>query len=609
MKDLFKAELLRFRLWAIAALVVHLMVLAFLARLVDLAQQPLLVYRVFGGVYAIAGLLLGMYQMGSYRKPGAWLNLLHRPLAPRRIATALLGAGALSLAFAVAVPILVIALYQATMTARVVDVRHWLIPLAAVLITLCCYLAGVVAVLGNRRWSTCGLVLPVLLAVAQASGWAALAVQGLALVWLMLLVGVVFKPDLGEPPRTLRGTVLTAVPIQMGAYLLILLLGLGIEMLWIAQGTHPNNMATPPHGGHNETERMTGQQRMLAGLAASHDPNAPLWREQVGLSKVYGINGQMPWRLERGALTNHRPMEFDDARRRVDWVFSDDRMRFEGYGIADGRRVGEMGVTPGDTPFPAPAMAVGAWPGPAEGDAELIAGNSLYHYVSETGRVLPRVVLPADELVLGTQMTGETLLVNSDRAVYFFDGRAVMQNEAVLKPRERLPIPGRYGDLRNIDLIELVDGYLVSFGFYDNASNLLGVPPYQDVVWLHDDGSHQIVARRKIRFDYPAVYRYKAWWPSPAVYTLRVAAIGLFAMPNPLDATSPPPVPRSMLVLAGVLMLLSLLGAVWLVRRRALSQTAGIVWVLACGAIGVPALVSLWLLYPVRDDFGAAAAT
>ena len=78
MSDLFKGELLRFRLWAIAAFLINLGVLGFLSRMVDLAQQPSFVYQVFGAVYAAAGALLGLYQMGSYRKPNQWLNLLHR---------------------------------------------------------------------------------------------------------------------------------------------------------------------------------------------------------------------------------------------------------------------------------------------------------------------------------------------------------------------------------------------------------------------------------------------------------------------------------------------------------------------------------------------------
>lgn len=608
MKDLFKAELLRFRFWALAALAVHLLVLGFLARVVDLAQQPILVYRVFGGVYVAAGLLLGLYQMASYRKPSMWLQLLHRPLAPRRIAISLLGAGMFWLAMAVAVPILLVALYQATLTARVVDLRHWLLPVAAVLIAGCGYLAGAVAMLGNRRWSTCGLVLLVLPVVAQASGWAALAVQALVLAWLACLIGVVFKPDLGEPPRGIAGTALTALTVQMGAYVLILLLGFGIEMVWIMQGSHPNNTATPPHGGHNEVERTDGRTRMLAALSSSPNPQAPLWRGQIELSKVYAMGADVPWRLSRNALTNHVPMEFEDARRRIDWVFSDDRMRFEGHSLADGRTTGELGAGSKHAPFPAPALAAGTLPTLAEGDTALIAGNTLYHYVSETGQALPRVRLPQKELLIGATPVGESLALTSDRALYVVDGRALAANDDLVQPRLRLPIPGQEGDLRNVDVIELVDGYLVSFLFSANAHDLNGVAPYQSTWWLRDDGSAVEAAHRPLRFDYPAVYRYKAWWPSPAMYALREASTNLFAAPDPPEATSPVPTPRSMVVLADGLMLLSLLLALVLVRRRALARPSKIGWTIACGVIGVPALVSLWLLYPDAGDGASTAA-
>ena len=93
MTDLFKSELLRFRLWTAAAALVHAGLLGFLTRLVDLAQQPLQVYQIFGISYAVIGTLLGLYQMGSYRRPNQWLSLLHRPLHRLRIAGALGGVG------------------------------------------------------------------------------------------------------------------------------------------------------------------------------------------------------------------------------------------------------------------------------------------------------------------------------------------------------------------------------------------------------------------------------------------------------------------------------------------------------------------------------------
>src|SRR6187402_1505729 len=102
--DYYKAELLRFRPWALAYAVLHLVVLVFLTRVVDLAQQPRFVYQVFAAVYALSGLLLGAYQMGNYRKPNAWLNLLHRPVQHRRMAGALMLAAATLLAGGVLLP-------------------------------------------------------------------------------------------------------------------------------------------------------------------------------------------------------------------------------------------------------------------------------------------------------------------------------------------------------------------------------------------------------------------------------------------------------------------------------------------------------------------------
>ena len=142
MWDLYKAEVTRLRGWALAALVVHVGVLGFLARMVDPLQQPTRVYEIVAALYALAGLLLGLYQSSGYRRANTWINLLHRPLAPVRIATALHGAGATLLMIAVAVPLVLIIAGQASLSARVVDARHTWLPLAAGMIATCGYLAG-----------------------------------------------------------------------------------------------------------------------------------------------------------------------------------------------------------------------------------------------------------------------------------------------------------------------------------------------------------------------------------------------------------------------------------------------------------------------------------
>lgn len=603
MLDLFKAECARFRAWAIAFAVLHLLVLGFMTRMVDLAQQPLLVYRVIGGIHVLTGILFGLYQMGSYRRPNTWLNLLHRPLPHRQVAFALMGAAAALLMLAIAAPIAATALWQETMTARVVDLRHWLLPLSALLLAACGYLAGAYCMLGNRRYAVSGLVFLVLIAGAQSGGWAAIAVQSLAMVWLSSLVLIAFKPDLSAAPRRWLAVVVTALPLQMGIYYLLILFGFGVELLWIIQGTHPNNSA-PPHGGYVEAIKAEGRDLMRDGLAASSAADAPLWGEQVALSEVFGVGRTFDNLPVRGELTNIAPMEFDDDERRVRWVFSHDSMRFEGYGLADGRAAGVLGVGAEAAGFATPPLPTGAMPGSS--DSVLIGSGTLYQYDSESMQVQPRIVLPAGEAFAAKPNSiGESMAVLSNRALYFFDGRGVVEHRELLTPRLRAPLSGSSGNLSRVDLIELVDGYLISFTFASTAHNGKA-DPYQDLLHVHDDGRIEPVGHRALGADYPDWHRYQLWWLSPFLHEVHDGAAQLFADPSPLLARTLPPVPRAIWWLALTLLMLSMLLAFWRSGRQGLRKRERILWTLAGAVIGIPALASLWLLYPSRNRLDIA---
>lgn len=597
MFELFKAELLRFRLWALALAFAHFIALGFLTRVVDLAQQPLMIHWSFGGAYAALGLLLGLYQMGSYRKPSAWLNLLHRPLSPPRIAIVLILAAVTLLATTVALPILLIALWQETMTARVVDLRHWLLPLAALQIAAAGYLVGAYGMLGERRYSVAASVFLLLLITAKAQGFGALALQALVVTWLTVMVLNTFKPDLDAPPRRATGLIAVALPLQMMLYLLLLLAYSGIEMLWIAQGSHPNNTPTPPHGGHNEAEKADARTRMRMALEGSLHPDVPLLREQIALSEPTGIATQVRRLPQRFELANVMPMEFDDKARDVRWVFSHDDMRLHGYRLGSRTPAGTLGVGSDNGAFAVPALPTGAMPGFAKGDALLIAGNTAYHYDSESGQVLPRLRLPDKEVLVGASPIGETLGVISDRALYFFDGREAVEHQRLMTPRLRVTMPGSYHDIYDLDMIELVDGYLIVFSNSYNAHTAEGAVPYQHVLRVRDSGTIETIAKRRLGYDYPEIYRYKSFWTSPVLYALGDRAQRLFAPPLPLETSVAAPIPRSMWLLAGALSLLSLLGALWRTRRLAMPMPVRTVWVAACGLIGPPALAALWLLY------------
>lgn len=597
MKDLFKSELLRFRPWVIAAAAVHAGVQGFLTRIVDLAQQPLLVYQVFAVTYAVAGTLLGLYQMGTYRKPNQWLSLLHRPMHRLQIAGALGGAGAVLLLVAAALPIALIALYQDTMTARVVDMRHWMMPIAGWLVALIGYAAGAYAMIGNRRHSFAVLVLPMLLMFAQASGVAMLTLQATLLAVLAGLVAIVFRPDPVAAPRSFVATAATALPVQLGAYFLAWMLGYGVELFWTASGTHPLNMATPPHGGYIEADRAEGKDILLMGIERSRDPEAELWREQIALSDVHT---HYPLRNlpRRGEMTNLQPMEFTDGERNITWVFKHDSMRFVGYGTLDMRTRGDLGVGEAQAAFPAPTMPFAA--------NHLYNAHAVYQYDDGQGRIHERIHLPQGEVMASPpQPAGDNLLLLSDRAAYFYPGREAMNGLDLLQPLMRVPMPGKVGNLGRMDVIELLDGYLVSFTYTWGVWSSELQHPFQQVLRVDGNGRVREIARRDIGQDLPTAYTARIWWLSPVLRTLCLGAQDLYAAPQPLRAP-PQPMPRSMLWLALAGCVASLLGAIWLSARLQLAPRRRWLWVAMCGAVGLPALVALWLMVPKRETLPAA---
>ncbi|MEG3050296.1 MAG: hypothetical protein RR792_08970, partial [Thermomonas sp.] len=597
MIDLFKGELLRFRLWAAAAAILNVAVLGFLSRMVDLAQQPLVVYQVFAAVYAVAGILLGMYQMGSYRKPNQWLSLLHRPLHRLRIAGALTGAGALLLLLAVALPIALVAMYQDTMTARVVDLRHWMLPVAAWLIAVSGYLAGAYAMVGNRRYSFAAFLLPNLFMYAQASGVAMLGVQLVVIAFLAAMLAIAFKPDPAAPSRNPAAVLAIALPVQLGAYFLVWMLGYGVEMGWTVTGTHPLNMPAPPKGGYIEADRAEGKDMLLLGIENSRDPEATLWREQIALSDVYTTYPLRKLPVQ-GSMTNLSPLEFGDGDNNLFLVYSHDRARFVTRGLRDQRRIGEMGVGEGQTPFPAPTMPFGA--------EYLYNANAAYQYDSEQQRIFERIRLPQGEVMASPpQPAGDNLLVLSDRAAYFYPGREAMNGLDMLQPLMRVAMPGQVGNLSRMDTVELLDGYLVSYTYTWGVWSGELQRPFQQVLRVDGKGQAREIARRALSIDLPSVYTNRNTWLSPVLRAICLGAQDLFAAKDPLRA-KPEPMPAQILWLAAVCCLLSLLGAVWLSGKQAHSPRGRLGWILLCGVVGLPALASLWLMVPRRETLPAA---
>jgi hypothetical protein len=244
-------------------------------------------------------------------------------------------------------------------------------------------------------------------------------------------------------------------------------------------------------------------------------------------------------------------------------------------------------------------------PGP---EGVLIDRSTVYQYDQDARLVLPRARLPAGEVLAGYGEAGDAVALLSDRALYFYDARELENDDGVLQPRQRVPLPGAVGDLQRIDAMELLDGWLLSFAFVRSSYNAEGALPFQQIVRVDDAGRVVTVARRDVVRDYPDTWRYQNWFPSPVVYAVQKIAKTAFADGMAPLRKEPAPIPRAIQVLAGVLMLMSAIGAWWRARQTALSPVARIAWIVVCALLSVPALMTLWLLYPKRETVDDAVA-
>ena len=300
----------------------------------------------------------------------------------------------------------------------------------------------------------------------------------------------------------------------------------------------------------------------MAGLAGSEHPDAPLWREQAAISDIatfgLGIMQTPAWH----ELSNRAPMEFDDEERRIRWVFSHDLGKFVGYGLADRQRVGELGVD-GQGRLPTPPL-------PAPGGL-LLGRHTLHQFDAESQRVLLRVRLPDDEIIAGVQYDGERLALLSHRALYFYDARPMRLGDGLLSTRQRVPLPDASGNLQRVDVMELLDGHLVSFTHTRLRHNGMG-GSFQQVMRVDTAGRVDFVARRELDSGYGPLFTWQTWWLSPAISLGLDALRPAFSLPQPGHSLSPLPRPAGVTGLAIGLMLLSLLVGAWHVRRTELSR-------------------------------------
>jgi hypothetical protein len=597
MRDLFFSECRRFRNAALIFAAVHLLLQLFVNRLFDLLQMRYQPHMIALALYLLAALAFAMVQFGTYRQPSRWLWLLHRPLRPLAIFGAIAAASGALIAFAVGLPALLTVFATDCFSSRVVDLRHYLLVLELVLLTMTAWLAGSYVILNGRRSAIVVLLLPLLMMAHLASGYVMLLPSVLCLALMVYIACATFKPDRAAPP-TGAALMATALPLQLGFYFALIWAGsLMFQNLQMLAGVHPLNRPVPPAGGFTEATRFEGPALLQSGLAASLDPAAPQWRRQVALTEVANFEATIQQYPVRHALSNLDTLGFVDEARHIEWTFSHDSMLFHGRDIYTLQERGVMGKHgAGDrTPFSAVPMLADA--------GHLLLPQELLVRDAASGAIRTLLTLQAPETLAREPVeVGELLYVITNERLIAYAKPAPGAPPAMLQERYSVALPDGFSGLDRIDIAGLLDGALISFNFGRHMVD--GAGEASQVILLVDGaGKSREVARRILAHDFPALFEHHDWWISPLLYQVlavpealldkgRILERGKTSYTNPFERSRPA---AAWIAALAAALLSALAGWYWL-RGAAITRTSQAGWIASCLLLGPPGLACLMLL-------------
>ncbi|MFC0134875.1 hypothetical protein CR105_24345 [Massilia eurypsychrophila] len=592
MKQLFLAECRRFRNAALIFSAVHLCLQLFVSRIDDVLQMAWEKQLLALALYLLSGFGFALYQFASWRQPGRWLWLLHRPLSRAAIFGAIALASTSLILFAVGLPALITVLAKHHLGGGAVDLRHYLLVVHVALLTIIAWLAGAFVVINGSRSAIVILVLPYLMLAHLANGVVMLLPALLCTALLAFTVYGAFKPDRTAPPATGAALLATSLPLLFGFYLAIAVGGsVAYQFVQMAADVHPLNRAMPPAGAFTELTRADGRTAFLTGLAASNDQRAPQWRRQIPLLDVADIEPAERQFPLRNQAVNKGQLVWTDPKQNILWSFSHDAMLFRGRDVYTAAHRGWMGANGvGDTtPFAAVPMLA---------ERGLMTPQQYYAIAPHTQKLRKLVDLKAPETLAGgaKQIGARIYVLTNERLIAY-----AKPADADVLPTElfSVALPGPVSDLDRVDIATLLDGTLLSFNPGRNMVN--GESGSTQAVLFVDAAGHaEVVARRPLAHDFSLLFEHKDWWLSPLLHTAVALPDVLLDKGIVLDKgltsyVKPLLRPRPWPVLAAALLgaLLAAGAAWWWLRPVAATRRRKAGWIAAVLLIGPPALACL----------------
>lgn len=509
MRDVFYLEWLRYRKWAILLAVLNFCAVAFVYKMGDLLHSGIDEFVTWLALYAIPSFLFGLWQGHCYSKPNQWLLLMHRPVQPRHIGMALSLAGLLVLSLAFILPLLLNLLLATQYVDRVIDSRHWVLPLSALLVCAACYFCGLLIRLSAAYWTA--LLLPALgmLWFAPATGNAALILQAVAALTLWALCVAVFQANRAQALSRAPSLALALMLGLLGAHAVLLAAG---NVSYIAALTVTGNSPThdvPPVGGYIEAKRRKDLDSMKEMLAL-----APA--QQNLLTQLHAHKINLLWYPEQsqqhGALTARTYWDYSEEGR---WRYNHDERRFIGFKRISRERLPDLAPNNQDRRFELLPKRL-SWNVFAD-------GPRLYQYDGKQTAFVKVLELGENETIFAGDFPKDAnTLILSSASLYIFGTEVLSPRGAearAISPLFQVKLPAPAAELDRFAITELADSFLVNF-LYGRGNERGESVARQYLIQVSKSGGSALLAERTLKDDYAAAYLFDRQLLSPVLSTV-----------------------------------------------------------------------------------------
>lgn len=601
MLNLFKTEMLHFRNWAVGFAVFYFLVLYYLYSVgVAFFEWPVSNMGLLGQV--VIGASFGVVQMKLHKRPNEWLYLLHRPLSPRKIFVAITLAGCCLLLAAVTLPALILVVAMDVDGRLLVEFRHYLFPLYSCGLLLTAYFCGCLSVLSPNRLAFVAIAICAFIIAPFFNFNSAILVNSVfTLTWAFCLAYQSFKPDLARNFQRIRQLLLSELGIQFG---ILWGLGLVINIYYSATIDENSPSRAPAQGSDYHAFQLSPRERILYALENSSHPEAAFLSQQTLLGEITQVRN--PHRFSHPV--RHQLPQYDnqlllnDEDRRESWSFSHNTMMFQGRLETTGEFAGWLGSNGFHDELQAaePFISV-PW---VTGNAYIIDDSRIFHLDWDTRLLKQRFASDdgarfTDSLAIADNLT--TLL--SEKFLYLFATPEFIDPNRPLKPVARVEIPSPDNPvMRTIDVLELIDGFLVS-ALVDRTATAVGNDFARlnrarlQVTRTRQGKENEIVASMELPTSFSSFFLYNTLVVSPGLRSLSDLLFGLARQKNvestlPLFTLRLPGETYSQMLL---LCLSSAALVAWLLRRSDLPGRIKGFWIVLTCFTGIAGLVSFLL--------------